>query len=191
MARLDHPRIGIERADDRARSLDLLGAATSHLLSTITSANSICSTSNCTSGRSSHPGNFAAIAKKIRRRIIAHEVRGIDDRHHGVEPSHVRKTVAVLVAEFERRRNRQRFGNPSALDQEIVEALFRSEPAHLFQRSSRSVQQMHPFDISTSASSVRERFAPPFSTSSASMLTSHHVVTMTATLRPSRFVTHG
>ena len=49
------------------------------------------------------------------------------------------------------------------------------------------VQQMQPFDISTSVSSVRERFAPPSRTRSASMLTSLMSLTITATFLPSLF----
>jgi hypothetical protein len=55
-------------------------------------------------------------------------------------------------------------------------------------KSSRRVQQMHPFDISTSFSSVRSSAAPPPFTSAASMFTSLMSFTMTATRRPSRFV---
>ena len=54
-------------------------------------------------------------------------------------------------------------------------------------KSSRSVQQMHPFDISTSFSSVCENAASPRRKVSASIFTSLMSLTMTATLRPSRF----
>jgi len=54
-------------------------------------------------------------------------------------------------------------------------------------KSSRNVQQMHPFDISTIFSSVRDNAASPRPTSAASMFTSLMSFTMTATRRPSRF----
>src|SRR5437899_12778360 len=45
---------------------------------------------------------------------------------------------------------------------------------------------MQPFVISTSFSSVRERFAPPLRTRSASMFTSLMSLTITAIFRPCR-----
>jgi hypothetical protein len=50
-------------------------------------------------------------------------------------------------------------------------------------RSSRSVHQTHPLDVSMSCTSVRESLASPFGTKAASMLTSHLSLSITATLR--------
>ena len=59
---------------------------------------------------------------------------GIDHRHHRVEPRDVGQALAGLLAEFEGRGHRQRFGDAGAFDQQIVEATLVGEPSHLLQK---------------------------------------------------------
>ena len=74
---------------------------------------------------------FATIAEKVMRRIIVQQVHSVDHCHHRIEPRHVRKAVAKLIAEIEGGSDGQWFRNAGRLDQQIVKSPLASQLAHL------------------------------------------------------------
>ena len=62
------------------------------------------------------------------------KIGGVHNRDHGVEAGDVLKSGPALVGEGEGLRDRERLGNAGGLDQEVVEAPFLREAAHLFQQ---------------------------------------------------------
>ena len=68
----------------------------------------------------------------ITRLVVLEKIRGVHNRDHGVEARDVLKSGPALVGKGEGLRHRERLGNPGGLDQEVVEAPFLREAAHLF-----------------------------------------------------------
>ena len=62
------------------------------------------------------------------------EPRAIDHRHQRIQPRDVAEAEAILIAHREGCRDRHRLGDPGRLDQQVVVAPLRREPAHLLQQ---------------------------------------------------------
>jgi hypothetical protein len=157
MVGLDDPRIGVQAADDLARGIGALGARIRDLVQDhhVGELDLV--------GQQMHQRalvllaqRLAPVAQEIVAGIVAQQVHRVDHRHHRVEPRDVRQALARLVAEVEGGGDRQRLGDAGRFDQQVVEAPLGSARRRTSaSRSSRRVQQMQPFDISTSVSSVR------------------------------------
>ena len=83
----------------------------------MTSANSTCSEQVDHGAPILAAHRFAAVGQMVMLSEIEHEVVRIDDRNHGVEAGHIGKALALLVAEREGLRDRQRLGNARRFDQ--------------------------------------------------------------------------
>jgi hypothetical protein len=63
---------------------------------------------------------------------VLEKIGGVHNRDHGVEAGDVLKSGPALVGKGEGLRHRERLGNAGGLYQEVVEAPFLREAAHLF-----------------------------------------------------------
>jgi hypothetical protein len=175
---------GLSRRNNACSAASSSGATRSCLLSTSTSANSTCSISRSSIVRSS---SSPSARPRSRRSIAWPRSPGNAAASTTVTIVSSRATSASERPSSSANVNVSATGSGSEMP---VDSTIRwsKRPSSASRRtstsrSSRSVQQMQPFESSTSFSSTRSRLAEP-ATRAASMLTSLMSLTITATRRP-------